>query len=58
MQKFAIVNSSGFYLRLTTDGLKWVDISKDAFKYPSKYAAKKHMQMLEDDNLKIEILEN
>ena len=58
MQKFAIVNPSGFYLSLTPDGLKWVDISKDAYKYPSKYAAKKHLQTIEDDNLKIVELEN
>lgn len=58
MPNFIIVNQLDQFLRLTPDGLKWVDISKDAFKYPSKYAAKKHMQMLEDDNLKIKILEN
>lgn len=58
MQKFVIVNPFGFYLRLAPDGLKWVDISEDAYKHSSRYAAKKYLKLLEDDNLKIVELEN
>lgn len=53
MQHFVLSNGLGKFLQITSQGLQWVEKPDTAYKYPSKYAAKRHMKQIDDENLKV-----